>query len=92
MAFYDWNHDGEKNLVDDYLEYNIYRKSTQDSGSTGSSSGFFSKMFIGFVIIYIFIHIYGACYEAVKPCMAIGCSENRIDSSIYCIKHSKEYD
>ena len=25
MAFYDWNHDGNKDFMDDYLEYNIYK-------------------------------------------------------------------
>ena len=31
MAFYDWNHDGKKDLMDDYIEYRIYKKSTGDS-------------------------------------------------------------
>lgn len=31
MAFYDWNHDGKKDLTDDYIEYQIYKKSTSDS-------------------------------------------------------------
>lgn len=32
MAFYDWNHDGKKDLADDYIEYQIYKKSTSDNG------------------------------------------------------------
>lgn len=31
MAFYDWNKDGKKDFVDDYLEYNIYKESTNNS-------------------------------------------------------------
>lgn len=26
MAFYDWNKDGKKDVQDDWLEYNIYKK------------------------------------------------------------------
>lgn len=89
MAFYDWNHDGEKNLIDDYLEYNIYKESTKNSGSSG---GFLSRWFIGFVVICIFLYIFGACYEPVEPCMAIGCLEDRTEYSIFCAKHSREYD
>lgn len=33
MAFYDWNHDGKKDFADNYLEYNIYKESTKNSGS-----------------------------------------------------------
>lgn len=36
MAFYDWNHDGNKDFMDDYLEYNIYKKSTGNNSSNSS--------------------------------------------------------
>ena len=75
MAFYDWNHDGKKDFVDDYLEYNIYKKSTGNNSSNSSSGGFFGKI-----------------YEPAKPCMAIGCMEDRSGSSIYCIEHRWEYE
>lgn len=26
MAFYDWNKDGKKNNIDNYIEYEIYKK------------------------------------------------------------------
>lgn len=28
MAMYDWNHDGKKDLADDFLEYQIYKDIT----------------------------------------------------------------
>ena len=38
MAFYDWNRDGKKNFVDDYIEYNIYKESTKDNYNRNSYS------------------------------------------------------
>lgn len=31
MAFYDWNKDGKKDVQDDFIEYNIYKQSTQNN-------------------------------------------------------------
>ena len=33
MAFYDWNKDGKKDVQDDFIEYNIYKKSTQNNNN-----------------------------------------------------------
>ena len=38
MAFYDWNRDGKKNFVDDYIEYNIYKENTKDNYNRNSYS------------------------------------------------------
>lgn len=57
MAFYDWNRDGKKDMVDDYLEYNIYKESTKDNDSSnysGGSSGGYSSIFL-IVLIALFI-------------------------------------
>lgn len=35
MAFYDWNQDGKKDLIDDYIEYNIYKQSTGKNSNNG---------------------------------------------------------
>lgn len=48
--------------------------------------GCLSKLFIGGIIIIIYL--FGSVYEPEKPCMAIGCMENRIGNSIYCVEHS----
>ena len=93
MAFYDWNHDGKKDFADDYLEYNIYKESTKNSGSTASSGGFLGKLFIVFIVFivfYIFIYLFGDLFETERPCMAIGCREDRLGSSIYCIELRRE--
>lgn len=92
MAFYDWNHDGKKDFADDYLEYNIYKGSTKNSGSTGSSGGFLGKLFIAFIVFYIFTYLFGDLFEPERPCMTIGCMEERSGSSIYCIEHRREYE
>ena len=89
MSFYDWNHDGKKDFVDDYLEYNIYKESTENNSS---GSGFFGKLFIGFVVFYIFIYFFGTFFESEKTCMAISCMEERSGSSIYCTEHRWEYE
>lgn len=26
MALFDWNHNGKKDFMDDYIEYNIYKR------------------------------------------------------------------
>ena len=40
MAMYDWNGNGKKDSMDDFIEYQIYQQSTNHKGtSSGSSSG-----------------------------------------------------
>ena len=36
MAFYDWNHDGKKDVTDDFLEYQIYNESTSNTNYSGN--------------------------------------------------------
>lgn len=43
MAFYDWNRDGKKDFVDDYIEYNIYKESTKDNNSSNYSNNNYSN-------------------------------------------------
>ncbi len=35
MAFNDWNKDGKRDVQDDFIEYNIYKQSTQQKDNTG---------------------------------------------------------
>lgn len=40
MALHDWNHDGKKDLVDSYIEYQIYQDCTGNKQlGTGGSGG-----------------------------------------------------
>lgn len=39
MAFHDWNHDGKKDFTDDFMEYQIYNQSTNNSNYTPRSGG-----------------------------------------------------
>lgn len=38
MAFFDWNHDGKKDAVDDFIEYNIYEDCTEDTEESNKTS------------------------------------------------------
>ena len=37
MSMYDWNHDGKKDGVDNFIEYQIYDDITKNSGSNNYS-------------------------------------------------------
>ena len=39
MAFFDWNKDGKKDVQDDFIEYNIYKQSTQNNNNNNYNSG-----------------------------------------------------
>ena len=64
MAMYDWNHDGKKDGIDNFIEYNIYKESTGQSNKSSYSrssegiSGFGAILsviagLVGQVIIYM---------------------------------------
>ena len=61
MALYDWNKNEKKDIVDDFIEYQIYKNcmkpSSGNSGSSGSSGG--GAWFIGFIIFIIVLAILG---------------------------------
>jgi len=33
MAFFDWNHDGKNDAIDDFIEYNVYKESSKNNSS-----------------------------------------------------------
>lgn len=39
MALHDWNHDGKKDIVDDYIEYQIYKDASGQNQVNGAGSG-----------------------------------------------------
>lgn len=39
MALYDWNHNGTKDIADDYMDYRIYKQSIDNSESIPNSGG-----------------------------------------------------
>ncbi len=48
MAYYDWNKDGKKDIQDDFIEYNIYKQSTQNNNNSNyRSSGGISNFGAG---------------------------------------------
>ena len=56
MAMHDWNHDGKKDMVDNFIEYQIYKDCTSTSNnstprSSTNSSG--SSFWIVFIIACI---------------------------------------
>lgn len=66
MAFYDWNRDGKKDWQDNYIEYQIYKNSTeQKNNSSYTSSNGISTfgailsmvggLFLGCLILALFV-------------------------------------
>lgn len=54
MAFYDWNKDGKKDVQDDFIEYNIYKQSTQNNNNNNNnyrSNGGMSNFGAGFATV-----------------------------------------
>lgn len=43
MAFYDWNKDGKKDVQNDFIEYNIYKQSTQNNNNNNYISNYISN-------------------------------------------------
>ena len=39
MAFYDWNGNGKNDPADDFIEYNIYKQTTQSNNNNNHRSG-----------------------------------------------------
>ena len=61
MAFYDWNHDGKKDMVDDFIEYQVYKDcmkpENRSSNSYGGSGD--GAWIIGFIVLMIFLSMCG---------------------------------
>ena len=69
MAFYDWNGDGKKDFADDYMEYNIYKRSTENSNNgriSGSDPTFKSFWGVFFVCCLI------ACFNELVAAIIFG--------------------
>ena len=69
MAFYDWNGDGKKDLMDDFIEYNIYKRSMENSNNgrkPGSESSF--KGFWGVFLVCCVI----ACFNELIAAIIFG--------------------
>lgn len=59
MALYDRNRDGEKDIIDNYLEYNIYKQSAQNNNSNKYNHNYIhnennepKKLYIGKKLLY----------------------------------------
>lgn len=53
MAMYDWNHDGKKSGIDDFIEYEIYNDVTGDSSTSNHRSSGKGSMSIFVAILCI---------------------------------------
>ncbi len=86
MAFYDWNHDGKKDWQDNYIEYNIYKRSTGNGNQSYSSDD--GSTFIAFVAVIIGLLMIGGIINLCTPkCIVDGCSSEREEGSSYCYYH-----
>ena len=60
MAIYDWNKDGKKDMVDDFIEYQIYKDSMkQNTGNISSGSSGSGTWLIGFIIFMLVLAFLG---------------------------------
>lgn len=69
MALYDWNHDGKKDLVDDVIEYNIYKKCTENRNDDRQSSSNFSAK--GFLAVFLVCCV-TACFNELIATIIFG--------------------
>ncbi len=53
MAFYDWNHNGKKDLQDDFLEYKIYEECQKNNKQGGSGGDGCSCFLYGLGILFV---------------------------------------
>lgn len=90
MAFYDWNHDGKKDWQDNFIEYNIYKRSTgnNDSLSRHSSSGGSGSTLGSIIAVIIVFIILGWIVNLFTPkCIVDGCDSEQMEGSSYCYYH-----
>ena len=103
MALFDWNDDGNNDLLDDWIEYQIYKDVTGETyiSTTGShtygslASGRQSranisglrKLLIGIILLIVIVSVYNAC----RPkCAYPDCDNSPEDGSIYCLLHDPD--
>lgn len=88
MAFYDWNQNGKKDLQDNYIEYNIYKRSTRKNSSGGSSSGGSGSTLGAIIAVIVVFFILGGIINLFTPkCIVDGCNSERTEGSSYCYYH-----
>lgn len=86
MAFYDWNHDGKKDWQDNYIEYNIYKRSTGEGNHSYSfGDGLSFKAFVAVVIF--FLMVCGVVNLCIPKCIVDECNSEREEGSSYCYYH-----
>ena len=69
MSMHDWNHDGKKDMVDNFIEYQIYQDCTNNNSTPRSSSGSSAG---GFWIVLIIAAIVSAFSEGFGLLILLG--------------------
>ncbi len=59
MALYDWNRNGKKDVVDDYIEYQIYKECMKpNSGKSSSNSSGIGVILTIIVIFAVLVELF----------------------------------
>lgn len=90
MALFDWNHDGKKDWQDNYIEYNIYKRSKgENHSSSGYSPSGGSGSTLGTIIavIVVFLILGGIVSLFTPKCIVDGCDSEQTEGSSYCYYH-----
>lgn len=88
MAFYDWNRDGKKDWKDNYIEYNINKRSKNSHKSTNLSYGGGGSTIgaiFGAILLLAFVAI--IINSCTPKCIISDCDSPRESKSSYCYYH-----
>lgn len=89
MAFFDWNHDGKKDFTDDFIEYEMYKRSRNASqGNRSNNNDGCLTNFLTVLMTVGILLLFGAILQSCEPkCAYPGCDSEVSEENTYCSYH-----